>query len=451
MKSAPKGVDFFFYFQDAEPFSLFVLKQYLGSDQGGQSVRILHLADLHFGKSLHGVSLLENGDQGYWVDRFLELVDEKKPDAIVIAGDVYDRSAPSGGAVELLSHMLTGLAEREVPVMMVAGNHDSAQRLAFASPLLARQGLHISRPLFGSDQLERVTLRDEAGEVTFWLMPYVYPALIAQALGEESLRDYDSAIRALLERQGVDFSRRNVLIAHQNVTAGGAEVERGGSESMVGGVGQVDYHCFDGFDYVALGHIHAAYPVGRETVRYAGSPLCYHFNELRQPEKGPLLLELGAKGTSVGIETLKIPPLHPMRELRGSLEQLREAELAFPRENEYLRLVLTDQRLSPEISAFFDELFRSRGSILMERCSEYDPFRENAAAPTANALEQKSIRELFGDFYAERSGGEGPDEEDLALLAYAEELALHADTHAAVSETEIEKLLAFITEQEAKR
>ena len=143
-------------------------------------MRILHLADLHFGKSIHGVSLLENGDQGYWVERFLELADAQRPDAILIAGDVYDRSSPSGEAVELLSRMLTGLAERKIPVLMVAGNHDSAQRLAFARPMLARQGLHISRPLFGSDQLEKVTLRDEYGPVSFWLMPYVYPALIAR-------------------------------------------------------------------------------------------------------------------------------------------------------------------------------------------------------------------------------------------------------------------------------
>ena len=413
-------------------------------------MRILHVADLHFGKTIHGVSLLENGDQGYWVDRFLELAEEKKPDAVVIAGDVYDRSAPSGDAVELLSRMLTELAAKSIPVMMVAGNHDSVQRLSFAGPLLARQGLHISRPLFGSDQLERVTLRDGDGPVTFWLMPYVYPALIAQALGDDSLRDYDAAVRALLARQNADFSERNVLIAHQNVTAGGAEAERGGSETMVGGVGQIDYRCFNGFDYVALGHIHAACPVGRQTVRYAGSPLCYHFNELRQAEKGPVLVTLGPKGAGVKTEVLKIAPLHPMRELRGTLEELRRSELAFPRENEYLRLVLTDQRLSPDVSAFFDGLFRSRGSILMERGSEYDPFRENASAPTAGALERRSVCELFGDFYAERSGGGAPDEDDLALLSFAQELALHADTHARPGEAESEKLLAFILKQEGK-
>ncbi len=413
-------------------------------------MRFLHLADLHFGKSIHGVSLLENGDQDHWVDGFLACAEEIGPDAVVIAGDVYDRSAPSGGAVQLLSRMLTRLSELGIPVLMVAGNHDSPERLSFAGPLLARQGLHISRPLFGSDQLVHVTLTDADGPVTFWLMPYVYPALISQALGDESLREYGAAVRALLARQEADFTQRNVLIAHQNVTAAGAEAIRGGSETMVGGVGGIDYRCFDGFDYVALGHIHAACAVGRAAVRYAGSPLCYHFNETHQPGKGPVLVELGAKGEPVRTEVLRIAPLHPMRELRGSFEELRDKELGSSRTDEYLRLVLTDRRLSPEISAFFDDLFRSRGSVLMERCSEYDPFRADALAPASEAVESKSVGELFSGFYAERSGGDSPSESDLALLAYAEELTRHAQVHGAPAKEDVDKLLAYMARQEAQ-
>lgn len=414
-------------------------------------MRFLHLADLHFGKSLHGVSLLENGDQDHWVDSFLALAGELRPDAVVIAGDVYDRSAPSGEAVALLSRMLTSLAEKKIPVLLVAGNHDSAQRLAFAGPLLAKQGVHISRPLFGTDQLERFTLEDAFGPVTFWLMPYVYPALISQALGDESLREYDAAVRALLARQGADLRERNVLVAHQNVTAGGVEVQRGGSETAVGGIGQIDCRVFDGFDYVALGHIHAAYPVGRETVRYAGSPLCYHFNELRQPKKGPILVELGPKGAPVHTETLLLPPLHPLRELRGTFEELREGELREPRRGEYLRLVLTDRRLSPEITAFFDELARSRGSVLMERISEYDPFRGEVGAPESGAMEQKSLPELFAEFYTERSGGLSPEDKDLDLLAYAGELTRLGDTSGGPTEEAVGKLLDYLLEQEGTK
>ncbi|MCR5575586.1 MAG: exonuclease SbcCD subunit D [Oscillospiraceae bacterium] len=414
-------------------------------------MRFIHLADLHFGKSIHGVSLLENGDQDFWVERFLELAEERRPDAVVIAGDVYDRSAPSGDAVQLLSRMLTRLSALHIPVMMTAGNHDSVQRLSFADAMLAREGLHISAPLFDTDRLVRVTLQDAFGPVTFWLMPYVYPALIARALGDDSLREYDAAVRALLERQDVDFTQRNVLIAHQNVTANGVEAGRGGSESTVGGVGQIDYTVFDGFDYAALGHIHAACPVGRESVRYAGSPLCYHFNETRQPAKGPVWVELGAKGEAPQTETLHIPPLHPMRELCGAYEELRDQELQNPRGGEYLRLVLTDRRLSPEISAFFDELFRSRGSILMDRCSTFDPFRGDAGAPSVRAVEQKSIRKLFRDFYAERSGGDSPDEEELALLACAEELTQRAQVHGAPTAADVDRLLAFLMRQEVRQ
>ena len=226
-------------------------------------MRFFHLSDLHFGKTIHGVSLLENGDQGFWADRFLELAEAERPGAVVIAGDVYDRSAPSGDAVELLSRLLTGLSDLEIPVMMTAGNHDSAQRLAFAGSLLAKQGLHISRPLFDSPELVHVPLEDEHGPVTFWLMPYVYPALVSRALGDDSLRDSDAAVRALLAAQNADFSRRNVLIAHQNVTANGAEGLRGGSGTRVGGVGRVDCPAFDGCASGPLGHTHAAYPVGR--------------------------------------------------------------------------------------------------------------------------------------------------------------------------------------------
>ena len=410
-------------------------------------MRILHIADLHLGKTVHGVSMLENGDQPHWVDAFLERAASLKPNAIVIAGDVYDRSAPSGDAVSLLSRMLTRLSELGITIMMAAGNHDSAQRLAFAGPLLARQGLHISRPLFESPELTHVTLDDAHGPVTFWLLPYVFPSLIAETLQDDSLRDYDSAVRALLRRQPVDFSGRNVLIAHQNVVAAGSAAVRGGSETMVGGVGQIDVSCFDGFDYVALGHIHAAYAVGRETVRYAGAPMCYHFNETRQAKKGPVLVDLGAKGETPAIEVLEIPPLHPMRELRGAYEELLRREINDARRGEYLRLVLTDRRLSPEAVVPFEALCRERGSILMERCSEYEAFG-TAGAASVDAVEQKSMQALFCDFYTECTAGEPPAEADAALLAYAETLAQHADVHGDPGAEEIDKLLDYLVKQE---
>ena len=413
-------------------------------------MRFLHLADLHLGKSIYGTSLLDSGDQPDWVEQFLSLAERLRPDALVIAGDVYDRSAPSGEAVQLFSHMLTALHTLGIPVMLCAGNHDSVQRLSFLHPLLAREGLYISASLYEAPELRHVTLQDADGPVTFWLMPYVFPALVSEALGEERFPDSDSAVRALLARQGVDFAGRNVLIAHQNVTAGGTEAERGGSETMVGGVGQIDCSAFDGFDYVALGHIHAACPVGRDSVRYAGSPLCYHFNETRQPPKGPVLVELGRKGEPVRTETLVLPPLHPMRELRGSWDALRTDALSDPKRGEYLRIVLTDCRLSPEIAAFFHEHYESRDSIVMEICSEYEQFTGETGALSRDDVEQKSVEALFGDFHTDRAGGVPPTEEDEALLRFAGELLRHADPHTPPTEREIRKLLDFAAKQEAR-
>ncbi len=272
-------------------------------------MKLLHRLDLYLGKSIHGVSLLESGDQPVWVDRFWERVRNLRPDAVVVAGGIYDRNAPSGEAVALLDRMVTVLAELDIPLLMVAGNHASGQRLSFGGSLLAKQQVHISGVL--SKTLPHATLTDRHGPVTFWLMPYVFPALVAQVLEGETIRDYHTAVRRLLEEQPVDFSQRNVLVAHQNVTANGQEVLRGGSESMVGGVGQVDYRAFDGFDYVVLGHIHSTYPVGRDAVRYAGSPLCYHFEESKQPRKGPLLVELGKRERLPGSRCKPFRPCTP--------------------------------------------------------------------------------------------------------------------------------------------
>ncbi|MCR5090048.1 MAG: exonuclease SbcCD subunit D [Oscillospiraceae bacterium] len=412
-------------------------------------MKFLHLADLHFGKSIHGVSMLENGDQLFWADSLLALAGELRPDAVVIAGDVYDRSTPSGDAVVLLDHLLTGLSSLGLSILMVAGNHDSGQRLSFAGDLLARQNVHIAGFLSDGGEITHVTLRDEYGPVTFWLLPYVFPAAISHALGDEDIRgDYDSAVRRLLEKQALDSTQRNVLVAHQNVTAAGAEALRGGSESMIGGVGQIDFHAFDAFDYVALGHIHAASAVGRSSVRYAGSPLCYHFDETRQPPKGPLLVTLPEKGVPLQAETLHLPPLHPMREIRGAYDEIRLSEADSPSRGEYLRIVLTDRRVTPEISAYFRRFFEGRGSTLMELVSEFHDFDGQTSGASSGAVKEKSIPELFSDFYTDRSGGDEPSEADCELLAYAAECIQQSESLSGSGPSAVDRLLEYLLKQE---
>ena len=419
-------------------------------------MKFLHLSDLHFGKSLHGVSLIDNKDQEYWKDRFLEKVDELQPDAIVIAGDIYDRSAPSGEAVELLDSLLTGLEHRKIPVMMVAGNHDSGKKLAFAGDILAKQNVYIAGTL--GRELSHVTIpeKDGSGEVTFWLMPYLFPALVAEKLGDDSIGDYETAVRKLLEQQEIDFSKRNVLVAHQNITADGKEVERGGSESAVGGVGQVDYRVFDGFDYVALGHIHSSYHVGRREVRYAGSPLCYHFDETKQPEKGPLLVEMGEKNTQISIQPQIIKPLHPMREIKGTYEELREKVEKGREKGEYLRIVVTDRRITPERAEFLREIFRKRDSVVMELVSECREFGAAADVSGKYGTEEKSMEEYFAELYRERKGGAEPAERDADLFRFAAELVQNADMtdksekiREEAMEKDADRLLDYILGQEA--
>lgn len=401
-----------------------------------------HLADLHFGKTVHGTSMLDNGDQRFWVDRFLELVDGSRPDAVVISGDVYDRSAPSGDAVELLDYMLSALARREIPIMAISGNHDSGQRLSFGKDILSRYSVHICGSLGKDGEMDHVTLEDEFGPVTFWLCPYIFPTLVGMKLGDDTIKDYDTAMRRLIERQNIDTTVRNVLVAHQNVVADGQKAIFGGSESIVGGVGEIKYTAFDCFDYVALGHIHSAYPVGRDEVRYAGTPLCYHFEETRQNAKGPVLVSMGEKGQKIGIETKVIEPLHRMRAVSGRYEEVLASEKASKAQGEYISINLTDCRVTPEIRAFFQNLCDSRGSILMELTSSIYVSGSGEGLSRRN-VEERSLEELFTDFIRFREGDDLKENEAEALKTAVESMH-NVENGGYVDEKEIDAFVSLL-------
>ena len=357
-------------------------------------MKFLHLADLHLGKSIYGVSLIDNGDQIFWARRFLEKAAALKPDAVVIAGDVYDRSAPSGDAVMLLNYILTELEQMDIPVMLIAGNHDSGQRLSFAGSILAKRRIYIAGSVDAEITHVTVPEKNGSGEVTFWLVPYLFPAAAAQKLGDDSIGDYETAMRKLLERQGIDFSKRNVLVAHQNVTAGGREAGRGGSESMAGGVGQMDYRVFDGFDYVALGHLHGPQQIGRKEVRYGGTLLKYSFSEIHH-HKSVTLVELGEKG-QVAIKTFPVKPLHEMRQVRGSYEEItRRSNYEHTDTQDYMRIILTDEE------DIFDAVGKLRAIYPNLMRVEYDNTRTAGAknlqmpAPEQEKGPAELVEELF--------------------------------------------------------
>ena len=413
-------------------------------------MKILHLSDLHIGKTIHGINLIDSGDQSDWLDKLLTVLNRERPQAIVIAGDIYDRSAPSREALQLVSRMLTEFAALawKPCVMMVAGNHDAGPMIDYLRSIVQRQNIHMAGML--EREMAHVTLEDECGSVTFWLMPYAYPASINQVLGT-AYRGYDEAFRAYLAAQDIDFGTRNVIVAHQNITAFGSEAQRGGSETFVGGVGGIDFTVFDGFEYAALGHIHAAQSVGRDAVRYAGSPLCYHFSELKYPDKGPVLVELGDKGTAPTVTVCPIAPLHPMREVRGTLTELLDAERMNTAEGEYVRAVVLQEADGiggyREAAEQLRAVLAEKGSLLLDIAVE----RVGERRETPEAVRdpgQKSVEELFREFWISRRDS-GPDDAECALLDFiAEQERVSDPERDGPTEAELDAILAFAAQQE---
>ena len=380
-------------------------------------------------------------DQRDWIDKFLALCRKEQPDAVVAAGDIYDRSAPSGEAVVLLDHMLTELADQQIPVLLIAGNHDSGQRLSFGHSPFSKQNIHIAGTV--RRELEHVVFQDPDGNgpVVIWMLPYVFPEQVSLLLEDDTIHTYEDAVRTLISLQDIDPAVRNVIVSHQNVTADGKEAQRGGSETMVGGLGQVDHSVYDLFDYVALGHIHSAYPVGRAQVRYAGTPLCYHFAETRQKDKGVTEVILPAKGENLQIRQIPIEPLHRMRLYEGTKEEVYAQLLKETGRNEYVGITLTDQRITPEISAYISGLLETRECLKMELVSSYSAFSGSASAADREKVQEMPLEDLFASFYEEMRGGTPPDEAEYELLQYIGELTRHADLSEPVSQKDLQRIL----------
>lgn len=384
-------------------------------------MRFFHLADLHLGKTVHGCSMIEMGDQPFLIKQLLQKAAELQPEAVIISGDVYDRAVPSKEAVVLLDSFLTELSKMHIPVMLIAGNHDSGSRLAFADRLLSRQGVYIAGE--GKQKMEHVTIKDAYGAVHFWLVPYIFPAQVNVILDREDLKDYDSAMRALLAEQSIDFTERNVIVSHQFVMAGGEKPVMGGSEATVGGIGQIDAQVFADFDYTALGHIHNAQAMGKTTVRYAGSPLCYHFSEAGQ-KKGLTVVELKEKGNlSVYVEELDV--LHEMKEVSGTLEEIEEN--CQEMRDTYVRAVLKQAEIAPHSVERLRTFYESRNCVLMEVVRDSSIYnRRNMENKSVADVRKMSLEELFGEFYRSLNDGEFPEEDMEKLVSFAAEQTRNA-------------------------
>lgn len=355
-------------------------------------MKFLHLADLHLGKRVNGFSMLE--DQAHILRQILAILDDEQPDGVLIAGDVYDKSVPSVEAVGLLDGFLTELRARGVPVLLISGNHDSPERLAFGGRVMDSCGIHISPVYDGA--LAPVTLHDEFGPVHVWLLPFVKPAHVRRWFPDADIESYTDAVAEAVAHMDIDTAARNVLVTHQFVTGGA----RSGSEELsVGGTDNVDSGVFAPFDYVALGHLHGAQHIGRETIRYAGSPLKYSFSEARQ-HKSVTVVTLGEKG-DVQVRTVALTPLRELREIRGSYDELtaRSFYEHTTYRSDYLHLILTDEQ------DVFDAMSRLRTIYPYLMTLDYDNARTRAAGGMSvpAETERRTPSELFEALYTRQN------------------------------------------------
>lgn len=358
----------------------------------------MHLADLHLGKRVNGFSMME--DQEYILNRILEIMEEEQPDGLLIAGDVYDKTIPPAEAVRLMDDFLTAVAAKHVPVFLISGNHDSAERVAFGHQLMQGSGIWISPVYDGT--IRHHTLEDRWGEVNIYLIPFLRPSVVRSFFPDIEIEDYTDALRTIIEDLQVDTSRRNVVLVHQFVTAAGALPETCDSEQLsVGGLDRVDGSVFSPFDYTALGHLHGPQRVGSETIRYAGSPLKYSFSELHQ-KKSVTVVELRAKGETE-IRQIPLQPRREMTELRGTFEEiLEEARKKGEPQTDYYHMILTDE------TDVVDALSRLREYYPNIMLLDYDNRRTRSQKEVEqlNRVEGRTPGELFAALYEQQNGQE---------------------------------------------
>ena len=365
-------------------------------------MKLIHLADLHLGKRVNGFSMLD--DQRDILDKMLPMIDGEAPDAVLIAGDVYDKPVPPAEAVRLFDDFLTALAMRRLQVFVISGNHDSPERIAFGNRLMAGSGVHLSPVFAGESSCIPVTLQDRFGPVNFYMLPFVKPVHVRQFYPDAAIQSYTDALRTVTEAMAPDAGARNVLLTHQFVT-GAARCES--EELSVGGSDNVDASVFDGFDYVALGHLHGPQKIGRETLRYCGSPLKYSFSEARQ-HKSMTVVELGEKGT-IAVRTLPLPPLHDLCELRGRYDELtaRDFYKDTTWQEDYTHITLTDEEDIPDAIGRLRAVYHNLMKL------DYDNRRTRAggALQAPAAVEEQRPIELFAQFFEKQNGRPLSDEQ----------------------------------------
>ena len=350
-------------------------------------MRFLHLADLHIGKRLNEFSLIE--DQKFIFDKILNIIDEKKIEAVLIAGDVYDKPVPSAEAVTVLNSFLNSLAKRNLKVFVISGNHDSQERIGFGAELISQSGVYMSKPLSGNVETHKI--KDEYGEINIYMLPFIKPAMVKHVYEEADIDSYDSAMAYVMEQTKVDESERNLLIAHQFVRG----ADRCDSEEVsVGGIDEVSVENFKRFDYVALGHLHSPQHIKSEFVRYSGTPLKYSFSEAKH-QKTALIVDMKEKG-NITLEKVPLIPKHDMIEIKGKYQEIMSKDFYKDIDRmDYAHVTLTDEQ--DVLHAM--ELLRTVYPNIMKLDYDNTRTRSNNEIKGGENVEKKQPLDLFKEFY----------------------------------------------------
>lgn len=376
-------------------------------------MKFFHLSDLHIGKQLHRYNLKE--DQQVILKEVITYAKELRPDAIVIAGDIYDKSVPSAEAVNVFDEFLTDLSEitPEIPILIISGNHDSPDRLKYASEILKRHHIYLAGnvPERPEEHIEKVTLHDAYGEVNFYLLPFMKPAYVKNIFVDGTPETYSDAVKEIIKREKIDYKdKRNVLVSHQFYVGEKAESpETCDSEVFsVGGIDNVDIGSVKEFDYVALGHLHGAQCIGKPEIRYCGTLLKYSVSESTQ-NKSLTVVTLKAKGEKPEIENYPLHPLRDVRKKKGTLDEIiKEAQET--EKDDYISITLTDEidpyKPKEQLERIFSHILEIRVDNQRTRTKLKEMDEE---------LVMKDPFTFFAEFYKEMQGREMNGEEETIM------------------------------------
>ena len=366
-------------------------------------MKFLHLSDLHLGKNLNGFSLYQ--DQAYILHQVVQIAQNEQIEAVIIAGDIFDKSVPNSQAIQLFDEFLTSWAELNLPVFIISGNHDNAQRVAFGANLFKQNNIFIS-PVYNGN-LSPITLEDNFGKINFYLLPFLKPTTVRNFFPDEEITSYNQAIEVALKNISLNTNERNILIAHQFVT--GAYI-CDSEDIVVGGIDNIDANLFQDFDYVALGHLHTPQTILRKSIRYCGTLLKYSFSEINQ-EKSLTIVDFFTKN-DINIKTISLSPLHDMRKLKGSYADLTlKSNYEHTNTTDYLAIILTDEEDIP------DAINRLRSIYPNIMQLSYENTRTNTAKQLANIdiHNLKSPLTLFKEFYTQQNNQDLNTEQNAIL------------------------------------